>query len=37
MVTKENYSIYKASKKLKISNSTAKAVLKNYEKLGIIL
>ena len=37
MVTKEHYTIYKASKKLKISNTTAKAVLNNYEKLGKIL
>lgn len=37
MVLNQQYSIYRASKKLKISNSTAKAVLKNYEKLGMIL
>lgn len=37
MVMKQNYSIYRASKKLKISNSTAKSIIKNYERLGVIL
>jgi molybdenum-dependent DNA-binding transcriptional regulator ModE len=37
MVINQQSSIYRASKKLKISNSTAKAILKNYEKLGTIL
>ena len=30
MVVHQHYSIYRASKKLKISNSTAKSVIKNY-------
>ncbi len=37
MVVNQHFSIYRASKKLKISNSTAKSIIKNYEKLGIIL
>jgi ribosomal protein S25 len=37
MVTEQHYSIYRASKKLKISNSTAKSIIKNFEKLGVIL
>jgi transposase len=37
MVLNQKFSIYKASKKLKISNSTAKSVITNYLKFGTIL
>ena len=37
MVLNQHLSIYSASKKIKISNSTAKSIIKNYEKLGTIL
>jgi ribosomal protein S25 len=37
LVTKQQWSIYKASKKLKLSNSTAKSILKNFEKYGTLL
>lgn len=33
----QGFSIYKASKKLKISNSTAKSILTNFEKYGVVL
>ena len=36
MVEKKNYSIYKASKQLGISNSTAKLIIKNYREEGRI-
>jgi len=37
MVLNQNFSIYRASKKLKISNSTAKSIITNYNKYGTIL
>jgi transposase len=37
LVLNQNYTIYKASKALKISNSTAKSVIMNYKKYGVIL
>lgn len=37
MVVSQKLSIYRASKKLNISNSTAKAILNNYNKYGAIL
>ena len=37
MVIKEKFSIYRASKKLKISNSTAKSIITNYNRYGAIL
>jgi hypothetical protein len=36
-VKKHNYTIYKASKKLRLSNSTAKSIISNYEKYGTVL
>lgn len=37
LVINQQWSIYKASKKLKLSNSTAKSILKNFEKYGTLL
>ena len=36
MVDLKHYSIYKASKQLGISNSTAKLIIKNYREEGRI-